>query len=103
MGKRLGKAVDRAGEASGVLVTFLSEIFKGSRMIRIYQKEENVSQEADKVVNDTIEKNIKTASVMFRAAPLMETLTGFMIAGFIAFSGKLIALGELEVNNFFLF
>ena len=103
LGKRLGKAVDRAGEASGVLVTFLSEIFKGSRMIRIYQKEENVSQEADKVVNDTIEKNIKTASVMFRAAPLMETLTGFMIAGFIAFSGKLIALGELEVNNFFSF
>jgi len=103
LGKRLGKAVDRAGEASGVLVTFLSEIFKGSRMIRIYQKEENVSQEADKVVHDTIEKNIKTASVMFRAAPLMETLTGFMIAGFIAFSGKLIALGELEVNNFFSF
>ena len=32
----------------------------------------------------------------------METLTGIMIAGFI-FSGKLIAAGELEVNNFFSF
>ena len=33
----------------------------------------------------------------------MEILTGFMIAGFIIFSGKLIASGELEVNNSFLF
>ena len=33
----------------------------------------------------------------------METLTGFMIAGFIFFSGKLIASGELGVNNFFSF
>ena len=40
---------------------------------------------------------------MIRATPLMETLTGIMIAGFIAFSGQLIAAGELEVNNFFSF
>jgi len=103
LGKRIGKAIGKAGEASGVLVTFLTEIFKGSRMIRIYQKEENVNIEANKVVDDTVERNIKTASVMFRAAPLMETLTGIMIAGFIAFSGTLIAAGELEVNNFFSF
>ena len=72
-------------------------------MIRIYQKEKSVKSEADTVVNDMVEKNIKTSSVMIRATPLMETLTGIMIAGFIAFSGKLIAAGELEVNNFFSF
>jgi subfamily B ATP-binding cassette protein MsbA len=33
----------------------------------------------------------------------METLTGFMIAGFIIFSGKLIASGEIGINNFFSF
>ncbi len=103
LGKRVGKAVGKAGEASGTLVTFLSEIFRGSRMIRIYQKEQSVSTDANKVINDMVEKNIKTSSVMIRAAPLMETLTGIMIAGFIAFSGKLIASGELEVNNFFSF
>ena len=103
LGKRLGKAVGRAGEATGVLVTFLTEIFKGSRMIRVYQKEESVNEEAKNVIKDVMEKNIKTASVMIRAAPLMETLTGFMIAGFIAYSGVLIKAGELEVNNFFSF
>ena len=40
---------------------------------------------------------------MIRATPIMETLTGLMIAGFIFFSGKLIASGELGVNNFFSF
>ncbi len=103
LGKRIGKAVGKAGEASGILVTFLSEIFKGSRMIRIYQKEKSVNSEASNVINDVIEKNIKTMSVLIRAAPIMETLTGIMIAGFIAFSGQLIEAGELEVNNFFSF
>ena len=103
LGKRIGKAVGKAGEASGVLITFLSEMFKGSRMIRIYQKEDQVKSEANNVINDVINKNVKTASVLIRAAPLMETLTGIMIAGFIAFSGKLITAGELEVNNFFSF
>ena len=103
LGKRIGKATGIAGEASGNLITFLSEIFRGSRMIRIYQKEEKTNLEASEVIDDTIEKNIKISSVMIRAAPLMETLTGIMIAGFIGFSGQLISAGELEVNNFFSF
>ncbi|MDC0952465.1 ABC transporter ATP-binding protein [Pelagibacteraceae bacterium] len=103
LGKRIGKAVGKASDASGTLITFLAEIFRGSRMIRIYQKEKIVNLGASKVVNDMVEKNIKTASVMIRAAPLMEVLTGIMIAGFIIFSGKLISAGELEVNNFFSF
>ncbi|MDC0530037.1 ABC transporter ATP-binding protein/permease [Pelagibacteraceae bacterium] len=103
LGKRIGKAVGKASDASGTLITFLAEIFRGSRMIRIYQKEKIVNLGASKVVNDMVEKNIKTSSVMIRAAPLMEVLTGIMIAGFIIFSGKLISAGELEVNNFFSF
>jgi len=103
LGKRIGKAIGKAGEASGVLVTFLTEIFRGARMIRIYQKEKTINSQANLVVNDMVEKNIKTSSVMIRATPLMETLTGIMIAGFIGFSGQLIAAGELEVNNFFSF
>ncbi len=103
LGKRIGKAVGEAGELSGKLTSFLSEIFKGSKMIRIYQKEKEESFNANKIINDLVEKNIKISSVLVRATPIMETLTGFMIAGFIFFSGKLIAAGELEVNSFFSF
>ena len=103
LGKRIGKAVGQAGELSGQLTSFLSEIFKGSKMIRIYQKENVENEKANKVIDDLVEKNIKIGSVMIRATPIMEALTGFMIAGFIIFSGKLIASGELGVNNFFSF
>ena len=103
LGKRIGKATAKAGESSGNLASFLTEIFKGSKMIRIYQKEERENRKAQEVINDLLEKNIKIASVMIRATPIMEILTGFMIAGFIIFSGKLISSGELGVNNFFSF
>ena len=103
LGKRIGKATSKAGISSGNLASFLTEIFKGSKMIRIYQKEKEENHKAGQVIDDLVEKNIKIGSVMIRATPIMEALTGFMIAGFIIFSGKLIATGELGVNNFFSF
>ena len=103
LGKRIGKATGEAGEISGRLTSFLSEIFKGSRMIRIYQKENVEQKNAENIITELVNKNIKIASVMIRATPIMEILTGFMIAGFIFYSGKLISAGELEVNNFFSF
>ncbi len=103
LGKRIGKATSVAGESSGNLATFLAEIFKASKMIRIYQKENVEDKKAKNVIDDLVEKNIKIGSVMIRATPIMEILTGFMIAGFIIFSGKLISAGELGVNNFFSF
>ena len=103
LGKRIGKATSKAGASSGILISFFTEIFKGSKMIRIYQKEVLENDKANRVIDDLVEKNIKIGSVMIRATPIMETLTGFMIAGFIIFSGKLIASGEIGVNNFFSF
>ena len=103
LGKRIGKATEQAGNASGRLVSFLSEILKGSKMIKIYQKENEENKKANNVINELVEKNIKIATIMVRATPIMEALTGFMIAGFIFFSGKLISTGELEVNQFFSF
>ena len=103
LGKRMGKATSKAGESSGNLATFLNEIFKGSKMIRIYQREKFEKKKAFQVIEDLVEKNIKINSVLIRATPIMETLTGIMIAGFIVFAGKLIAEGEIGVNNFFSF
>ena len=103
LGKRIGKATSKAGISSGNLASFLTEIFKGSKMIRIYQKENEENKKANEVIDDLVEKNIKIGSIIIRATPIMEALTGFMIAGFIVFSGKLIAAGELGVNNFFSF
>ena len=103
LGKRVGKATGESGEIAGNLTTFLSEIIRGSKMIRIYQSEERESNNARDNINKVVNKQIKVASIMIRATPIMEILTGMMIAGFIFYSGILIAEGELEINNFFSF
>ena len=103
LGKKMGKATTQASEISGNLISFLSDIFKASKMIRIYQKEKVEEENSKKVITQLVDKNIRLGSLIIRATPIMETLTGIMIAGFIFYSGKLINAGELGVNNFFSF
>ena len=103
LGKRIGKITSQASVQTGVFMTFLTEIIKGSRMIRIYQRENIEQKNADKNINILVDRNIKTMNILIRATPIMEILTGFMIAGVIYYAGILISSGELEVNNFFSF
>ena len=103
LGKQIAKATTQASKLSGNLIAYLADILRGSRMIRIFQKEEQETINANKVITDAVDKNIKVAAIMIRATPIMEALTGIMIAGFIFFSGKLINSGELGLNNFFSF
>jgi len=103
LGKRMGKAATASVISSGNFTTLISEILRGSKIIKIYQREDfekNRSSEAIKHLTDT---QIKIGKVQIRAAPIMETLTGFMIAGFIYYSGVLISKGEIGINNFFSF
>ena len=103
LGKKVGRATTEAGVLTGNLIKFLTEIFQGSKMIRIYQKEKTESENAKTFIDKVINQNIKILRIMMRATPIMEILTGIMIAGFIFYSGKLIAVDELQVNQFFSF
>jgi len=88
---------------SGVLNTFLIELFKNHKLIKIFQKEKYENSRAEKFINDVKEKTIKIATVFVRASPIMETLTGIMIAILIYYSGKLVLRNEIDINNFFSF
>ncbi len=103
LGKRLGKVTAESAEVSGDLSTFLSEIIKGSRMIKIYQQEKFEFNRSGKILKLFMEKQIKIAAVMIRATPIMELLTGIMIAGFIYYTGLMVSTGEIEINGFFSF
>ena len=72
LGKRIGKAQGEASDKSGTMITFFSEIFKAAKMIRIYQTEKIERENAKKIVNESVEKNIKIAKIMIRATPIME-------------------------------
>ena len=103
LGKRIGKATKESGVLAEDLTSFLSEIIRSSQMIRIFQTEKRENLNALNKTDAVIDKSIKIQSILIRATPIMEILTGIMIAGFIFFSGVLIAEGELEINNFFSF
>ncbi len=103
LGKRMGKVTTEAQEKSSFLTKYLVELFKNHRLTKIFQKEKYESNRADNYLNQLKDKNKKIGHVIVRISPIMEVLTGVMIAILIFYSGKLIAVGELSVNNFFSF
>ena len=103
LGKRLGKVTTESAEVSGKLSSFLSEMIKGSRMIKIYQQEKFEFERAKSILELMMKKHIKIGYVMIRATPIMEILTGIIIAGFIYYTGLMVSTGEIEINNFFSF
>ncbi len=103
LGKRISKVTTQAQEKSGFLTTYLVELFKNHKLIKIFQRENYEQERADKHLNQLKEKNKKIATVFVRLSPIMEILTGFMIAVLIFYSGKLMAKDELDINNFFSF
>ena len=103
LGKRMGKATTVAAQSVGNFSTLLSEVLKGSRIIKIYQREKAEREKSKEYIRDVTDKQIKIQKILIRATPIMEVLTGFMIAGFIYFAGFLIEKGEIGINNFFSF
>ena len=103
LGKRMGKISTQAQEKSGDLNRYLIDLFKNHKIIKIFQREKFEETRSEKFVNDLKEKSAKIAAVSIRSTPIMEILTGIMIATLIFYSGKLIISGELAINNFFSF
>ena len=103
LGKRMGKVVTEAQENSGFLNTYLIEIFKNHKLIKIFQKENYEISRADNHIEKLKDKNKKIRIVYVRISPIMETFTGIMIAILIYYSGKLIFKDEININNFFSF
>ena len=103
LGKRMKKITTEAQEKSGYLTSYLVEIFKNHKLIKIFQKEDYEKLRADYQLEQLKEKNKKINTVYIRMSPVMEIFTGIMIAILIFFSGKLIASNELQINNFFSF
>ena len=103
LGKKIGKVSTIGMESSGFLNTHLVEIFKNHKLMKIFQRE---NYERDRI-NDKLEKvknaAKKISTIFVRVSPIMETLTGIMIALLIFYSGKLIIKGEIDINNFFSF
>ena len=103
IGKRMGKVTTQAQEKSGDLNRYLIDLFKNHKLIKIFQRENFENDRSEIFVNNLKIKSAKIAAVYIRSTPIMEILTGIMIAILIFYSGRLIFNGELGINNFFSF
>lgn len=103
LGKRMGKVTTEAQVKSGILTTYLVELFKNHKLMKIFQKENYEKNRAYNYLTQLKEKNQKINTIFVRMSPIMEVLTGIMIATLIFYSGILISRGELDINNFFSF
>ena len=103
LGKRISKVATQQMQRAGVLTSYLMEIFKNHKLIKIFQQENYEKKRALDFINNLKESTKKIAIVFVRASPIMEFLTGIMIAFLIFFAAKLVSKNELEVNNFFSF
>jgi len=103
LGKRMGKISTQTMETYGNVNTFLLEIFKNHKIIKIFQRENYEDKRAENYFEEFKNRTVKIAKVMIRSAPIMETLTGLMIGGLIYFAGSLVVQEQLSINNFFSF
>ena len=103
LGKRIGKVSTEQMQKAGILNKYLIELFKNHQLIKIFQQENYENIRAEKFINDVKEKSKKILTVFVRSSPIMETLTGIMIAILIFYSGKLILKDEIDIGNFFSF
>ena len=103
LGKRISKASLQELQTAEIFTKKLIEIFKNHKLIKIFQAEKVENSRSGKSLDDLKSKMIKTQVVFMRNTPVMETLTGIMIAILLIYSGTLISNNELGINNFFSF
>ena len=103
LGKRMGKVTTEQMVKTGTLNTFLIEMFKNHKLMKIFQNETYEYNRAQKFINEVKKKTKKILVIFVRTSPIMESLTGIMIACLIFISAKLVMSNELDVSNFFSF
>ncbi len=103
LGKRITKVSYQQMEWAGALSSYLIDMFKNHKLIKIFQKEEYEKNRADVFLENLKEKGRKMSIVFVRASPIMEAMTGIVIAILIFFAGKLIMNDEIDISNFFSF
>ena len=103
LGKRISKVSFEQMEWAAVLNSYLIDMFKNHKLIKIFQKEAYEKNRAEVFLEKVKEKGKKMAIVFVRASPIMEIMTGIMIAILIYYSGRLVMNNEIEMSNFFSF
>ena len=100
LGKKMGKKVLISLEASDKLMKFLSEIIKGSWLIKIYQKEEEELKKISMIIDERFKAIKKVEQTRLGAGPIMEIISSIAIAIVVFFAGYRSIQGAITLGEF---
>jgi subfamily B ATP-binding cassette protein MsbA len=100
LGKKMGKKVRISLEASDKFMKFLSEIIKGSWLIKIYQKEEEELKKISMVIDERFKAIRKVEQTRLGAGPIMEIISSIAIAIVVFFAGYRSLQGVITLGEF---
>ena len=100
LGKKVGKRTLDSAEKTDKFIKFLSEIIKGSSLIKIYQKEDDEIKNINQIIEDQWKAKRKTEQTFLGATPVMETISAIAIAIVVFFAGFRSFQGALSLGQF---
>ena len=100
IGKKMGKKVHVSLEASDKFMKFLSEIIKGSWLIKIYQKEEDELKKISMIIDERFKAIRKVEQTRLGAGPIMEIISAVAIATVVFFAGYRSIQGAITLGEF---
>lgn len=100
IGKKMGKKVHASLEASDKFMKFLSEIIKGSWLIKIYQKEEDELKKISMIIDERFKAIRKVEQTRLGAGPIMEIISAVAIAIVVFFAGYRSIQGAITLGEF---
>jgi len=100
IGKKMGKKVHASLEASDKFMKFLSEIIKGSWLIKIYQKEEDELKKISMIIDERFKAIRKVEQTRLGAGPIMEIISAIAIAIVVFFAGYRSMQGAITLGGF---
>jgi ATP-binding cassette, subfamily B, bacterial MsbA len=100
IGKKMGKKVHVSLEASDKFMKFLSEIIKGSWLIKIYQKEEDELKKISMIIDERFKAIRKVEQTRLGAGPIMEIISAIAIAIVVFFAGHRSMQGAITLGEF---
>ncbi len=100
IGKKMGKKVHTSLEASDKFMKFLSEIIKGSWLIKIYQKEEDELKKISMIIDERFKAVRKVEQTRLGAGPIMEIISAIAIAIVVFFAGYRSMQGAITLGEF---
>jgi ATP-binding cassette, subfamily B, bacterial MsbA len=100
LGKKMGKKVLISLEASDKFMKFLTEIIKGSWLIKIYQKEEEELKKISMIIDEKFKAIRKVEQTRLGAGPIMEIISSIAIAIVVFFAGYRSLQGAITLGEF---